>query len=99
MNHAIDFVKGMKYDRFVWDTRAMFAVVRALEKVGEATKKIPDEVKQRYPSIPWKDMAGMRDKLIHEYCTVKLEVVWDTVNRENPDLIVKFKEILSDTKE
>jgi uncharacterized protein with HEPN domain len=60
MNHAVEFVKGMTYDRFANDTRTVFAIVRALEIVGEAAKKIPDEVKQRYPSIQWKNLVGMR---------------------------------------
>ena len=59
------FVKGMSYDEFVQDDKTVFAVVRAIEIIGEAVKNIPEEVRGSYPEIPWKDMAGMRDKLIH----------------------------------
>ena len=58
------FVKGMSYDEFVQDDKTVFAVVRAIEIIGEAVKNIPEEVRGSYPEIPWKDMAGMRDKLI-----------------------------------
>jgi uncharacterized protein with HEPN domain len=98
MNHAISFVKGLKFESFAKDTKTVFAVVRALEIVGEASRRIPDEVKQRYPGIPWKDMAGMRDKLIHGYFGVKLDVVWDTVKKEIPSLLPMFKEIIGDSK-
>ena len=80
------FVKGMSYDEFVQDDKTVFAVVRAIEIIGEAVKNIPEEVRGSYPEIPWKDMAGMRDKLIHSYFGIRLERVWETANEENPPL-------------
>jgi len=70
------FVKSMSYDEFVQDDKTVFAVVRAIEIIGEAVKNIPEEVRGSYPEIPWKDMAGMRDKLIHSYFGIRLERVW-----------------------
>ena len=60
MNDALSFVKDMEYDVFLRDKKTIYAVNRALEIIGEATKNIPASVKNRYPQIPWKKMAGMR---------------------------------------
>ncbi|MEM2154151.1 MAG: DUF86 domain-containing protein [Nitrososphaeria archaeon] len=96
MEDAMNFVEGIDYDDFINDKRTFYAVVRALEIIGEAVKKIPFSVRKRYPEIPWKDMAGMRDKLIHEYFGVDLERVWKTLKEEIPNLKPLFKKILDD---
>lgn len=75
MEDALSFVEGMGYDDFVKDKRTFYAVIRAIEIVGEAVKKIPISVRKQYSEIPWKEMAGMRDKLIHEYFRVDLRRV------------------------
>ena len=72
------FTEGMSFEEFSADERTTFAVVRALEIIGEATKNIPLRIRKIYPEVPWKQMAGMRDKIIHEYFGVRLQVVWDT---------------------
>lgn len=94
MADAIKFVEGMDYDDFIKDRRTVYAVIRAMEIIGEAVKKIPASVKNRYPKIPWKDMAGMRDKLIHEYFGVDLRRVWKTVKEDVPNLKPLFDRIL-----
>jgi len=96
MDDAMRFVKGMEYNDFVKDRKTIYAVIRAIEVIGEAVKKIPDSVKNRYPKIPWKDMAGMRDKLIHEYFGVNLKRVWRTVKKDIPNLKPSFDKILKD---
>lgn len=62
------------------------AVIRNIEIIGEATKKISKDLKSQYPDIPWKEMSGMRDKLIHDYFGVDVDVVWKTVNDDIPFL-------------
>jgi len=96
MNDAMSFVEGMKYEDVVKDRKTIYAVVRALEIIGEAVKRIPDLVRNRYPQIPWKDMAGMRDKLIHVYFGVDIRRVWKTVEEDLLDLKPLFEKILKD---
>lgn len=84
MAKAEVFVAGMDLPTFRKDEKTQFAVIRALEIVGEAAKKIPPPLRRRFTSIPWKNLAGMRDKLIHDYVGVSVEVVWRTVREDIP---------------
>ncbi|MGD0451532.1 MAG: DUF86 domain-containing protein [Candidatus Bathyarchaeia archaeon] len=99
MNDALGFVKNMDYEIFVKDTKTTYAVIRALEIIGEATKKVPSSIKADYSQIPWKKMAGMRDKVIHEYFGVDLKRVWNTVNNDLPALEPLFEKMLEENKE
>ncbi|MEM2843067.1 MAG: DUF86 domain-containing protein [Candidatus Bathyarchaeia archaeon] len=96
MKDAMSFVEGMNYEDFVKDKRTIYAVIRAVEVIGEAVKKIPKSIRNRYPEIPWKDMAGMRNKLIHEYFGVDLKRVWKTVKEDISNLKPLFEKILKD---
>ena len=91
-----DFTQGMQYDSFAGDRKTVNAVVRSLEVMGEAAKRVPDDVRQRYPDVPWKRMTGMRDKLIHEYSGVDLEIVWGVVKTELPPVKPLIEQILRD---
>ncbi len=95
LGKAQAFVAGMTFDEFALDEKTNFAVVRALEIVGEATKQIPAELKGRYPSLPWRGMAGMRDKLVHNYFGVNLEVVWETATQEAPVLEAEIRTLIT----
>ena len=88
------FVADMEYDEFAADDKTLFAVVRALEVIGEATKKVPHSVRARYPTVPWRDMAGIRDKLIHEYYGVNLQVVWRTLQEDLPPLEAGIQQVI-----
>jgi uncharacterized protein with HEPN domain len=77
-----EFTQGMSYDAFAADKKTVKAVIRCLEVIGEAVKKIPPEIRARHSTLPWTEVAGMRDKLIHEYFGVDLEIVWETVNSD-----------------
>jgi uncharacterized protein with HEPN domain len=96
MEKAEILVEDVAYERFAEDFRINFAVVRALEIIGEATKRLPMEVREKYPQIPWRGMAGMRDRIIHGYDRVDLHIVWDVVKRDIPDLKPKVQQILRD---
>lgn len=80
------FIEGMSREEFEQDEKTAFAVIRALEIIGEAAKSIPDSIKAKYPRVPRREMAGMRDKLTHQYFGVSLQVVWRTATEELPDL-------------
>ncbi len=92
------FTAGMHFDSFATDEKTVFAVVRALEIIGEAANKIPGSVRERYPVVPWRSMAGIRDKLIHEYFGVNLEVVWRTVQGDLPVLKTALAPVLAEAE-
>jgi len=99
MENSLEFVKGMEYDEFITDTKTIYAVVRAIEIIGEAVKNIPKDVQEKYPEIPWRSMAGIRDKLIHAYFGVNLERIWQVIQKDIPELKPKFEKILEELKE
>ncbi|MEK7397131.1 MAG: DUF86 domain-containing protein [Candidatus Poribacteria bacterium] len=80
------FVKGMNFSDFILDDKTSSAVIRKLEIIGEATKAIPERIKNNYPQVPWKAMAGMRDKLIHFYFGVDYALLWETVTHRIPQV-------------
>ncbi|RPJ04298.1 MAG: DUF86 domain-containing protein [Deltaproteobacteria bacterium] len=89
-----EFTKEIDRSKFLADKKTNLAVIRCLEIVGEAAKKIPAEVRSQNPDLPWAEVAGMRDKLIHDYFGVDLEIVWTTVEDDLEPLEKTVAEIL-----
>lgn len=81
-------------DAFLEDETLKRAVIRSLEIIGEATKKIPVDFKLKWNSITWKNMAGMRDRLIHDYMGVNYTIVWDVIKNKIPELHQQINEVL-----
>ncbi|MDD4568417.1 hypothetical protein L21_2157 [Methanoculleus chikugoensis] len=78
------FTRGMSHEEFSDDDKTVYAVMRALEVIGEATKCIPPEIRESCPSLPWTEMAGMRDKLIHTYFGINRAIIWRTIQDDIP---------------
>lgn len=93
---AQEFVAGMTFDAFVTDQKTGFATIRALEIVGEATKHVPASVRDAHREIPWRDWAGFRDKLVHDYGRIDLEIVWRSIEEDLPPLIERVSQIIND---
>jgi len=94
IDKAESFVKGINFKKFEKDAKTGFAVVRAFEIMGEAVKKIPLSIRTKHKNIPWKMIAGMRDKLIHEYFGVNSRVVWKTIKEDLPKVKPQLQAIL-----
>jgi uncharacterized protein with HEPN domain len=87
------YVAGMTYESFVADPKTQDAVVRNLEILGEATKNLSDELRAKYSSVPWKNMAGARDRLIHHYFGTNLDIVWQIATVELPKVASQLETI------
>ncbi len=96
MNYAEEFIRDMTFDEFKSDKKTVLSVTKCIEVVGEATKHIPDQIRERYPEIPWRDMAAIRDRLVHGYFKVDLSIVWTTVTIEFPELRSMLENVLAD---
>ena len=81
----------MSFEQFSNDKKTINAVLRSLEVIGEAAKKIPNSIRREHPDVPWQKMTGMRDKLIHDYSGVDYEIVWETIKKD----IVQLEKQLS----
>lgn len=105
LNHIMDaisrieeYVYGLTHDDFIENYLIQDGVIRQIQVMGEATKKISDNTRGKYPDIPWKDIAGMRDKLIHDYFGIDLDAVWDTVEKDIPVLKDEIQAVIKELK-
>ncbi len=101
LKHVLDaisdiekFMQGVSEEEFFGNREKHYAVLRALEIIGEATKNLSGELKAKSPEVDWKNIAGMRDKLIHAYFGVNLPLVWETVKKDLPQLKKQAQKIL-----
>jgi uncharacterized protein with HEPN domain len=91
---AAIYCKDLNYEEFSNDIKTQDAVIRNIEILGEAAKKVSKNIRDIYPEIPWKNITGMRDKLIHDYFGVNIDIVWDVIKNDFPGLIDRITIIL-----
>lgn len=101
VEHIIDsiknieaFMKKVSRESFLKNKEKQSAVIRQIEIIGEAVKNLPSEFKDKHPNVPWKDIVGMRDKLMHHYFGVDIEKVWITLKEDIPKLKNQIKNII-----
>lgn len=93
------YTLNMEYEEFRKDKKTQDAVIRNIEIMGEATKKLSEDMRKDYPNIPWKNIAGTRDKLIHNYFGVNIDIIWSIVQIEIPSLLPKIERIYQNVNE
>ena len=91
-----EYASEINLDNFLKTRLVQDAIIRQIEIIGEATKRLSDDTKSKYAEIPWKDMAGMRDKLIHNYFGVDIDAVWKTTTKDIPLLKIQIKNIIEE---
>jgi uncharacterized protein with HEPN domain len=94
MNDTVEFIEGMSYEQFISDKKTMKAVLRSVEVIGEATKNVPDDIRARYQQVPWKEMAGMRDKVVHFYFGIDAEIIWLVIKDRIPAIKPMIERVL-----
>jgi uncharacterized protein with HEPN domain len=98
IEHAQVLCAGKSAAEIEEDWRVALAFERAMEVIGEAVKRLPEDLKTRYPQVPWRLVAGMRDKLSHGYDSVDYQLLWDAVQNDLPSLQVTVERMLSEMK-
>ncbi len=86
INLIEEFTREMDRDAFIHDEKTVFAVIRCLEIIGEAVKRLPQSFRDDHHQVPWKIMAGMRDRLIHGYDIIDYEIIWNTIQKDIPGI-------------
>ena len=94
LNAICEYMENIGYDDWIQDRKTIDAVIRNLEVIGEAAANIPEEIQKQHPDIPWQQMKGMRNVLIHEYFGVDKDVLWQTVQEDLPPLKRKIEQML-----
>ena len=95
----LDYTQGMKYEAFLKNSLVQDAVLRNFQIIGEAAKRVSNDLRQSNPDIPWREMMGMRDKVVHDYIGVNFATVWDTIEQNLPQLLNQVTSLLDALEE
>jgi uncharacterized protein with HEPN domain len=98
IQRILTYTAGLTYQQFTEDIKTQDAVVRNLEIIGEAAKNLSANLRKSHPGVPWKDLMGMRDKMIHHYFGINYEIVWTIAKEELAGLLPRLEEILANAK-
>ena len=93
-NKILRYVQGLNYEEFINDELRLDAVLRNLQIMGEAAKQVPQKIRDIYPAVEWRKIAGLRDILAHAYFSLELETIWDIIQNKVPHLRTQIQEIL-----
>ena len=96
INDVENFTHNLTYDQFIKDRKTLNAVVRSIEVIGEASKQLPNSLKAKYAELPWKEISGMRDKLIHAYFGADTEIIWQAAKENIPSMKKRIQTMLKD---
>lgn len=94
IERIVTYVEGLNYESFAKDTKTQDAVIRNLEVIGEAAKQVSDTLREQHPEIPWREVCGVRDKLIHHYFGINVETLWQIIETDLSPLLSQMKAIL-----
>ena len=94
MQRIQEYVKGFDFQHFKWDYKTIDAVVRNFEIIGEASKNLSNDIKEKYPKVPWEAMYRMRNRISHEYFGIDYEIIWDIATKNLPQNYQDLSEIL-----
>ena len=98
MKRVQEYITGLDFQKFKWDYKTVDAVVRNFEIIGEATKNLPKDLKEKYPNVPWEEMYRLRNRISHEYFGIDYEIIWDIATKYLPKNQKDLIEILQKEK-
>lgn len=96
INHIESFIENVDEDSFFSNVEKQDAVLRRLEIIGEAVKHLPDRIRNKYSTTPWRQIAGMRDIIIHEYFGITLDMIWVVITEDLPELKAVIQKIIAE---
>lgn len=99
IQRILAYTEGLAYPDFLEHELVQDAVLRNIQVIGQATKKLSEELRQSYPAVPWREIAGMRDKVVHDYFEVNYATVWDVIQQDLPALLPQIQDILQTIEE